>query len=227
MTKFSCEHKLSPECLLTYEKEIEIFYKHAKFFTEKEPMPVLCSVCKQVDDDRKVIEKADKLIQTLPKKYRYLEDKYDMQPMVDANKYNSLYLYGETGAGKTVIATMILKELWYEGKGGRFLEFPEFMNSCLNNFDAARTQLNVIKSYPDCLVIDDLGAERTTDYSRNLIYILITYREGNNLQTIITSNYNIKQLDGMIDTRISSRIAGMCEIIELEGDKRIKKQSTS
>jgi len=52
--------------------------------------------------------------------------------------------------------------------------------------------------------------------------LIINYREQNKLQTIITSNFTLDEIDKYIDRRISSRIAGMCEIIRMSGDKRLK-----
>ena len=215
-TKFKCS-----KCDLEYSKEIEIWDKYVEFFKEHEPMPIQCEECAEKERLQDIIECSDKLIKTLPKKYQKLKDYYNFQERVDKMKYKSIFLHGETGSGKTFFAIMVLKELWLEGKTGMFLSYPEFMNFCLNNFERARSKLNEVKDYAGCLIIDDLGAERMTDYSKNFIYIIINYRESNSLQTIITSNYSIKQLDYMIDKRISSRIAGMCDIFELNGDKRI------
>ena len=78
--------------------------------------------------------------------------------------------------------------------------------------------------YPGYLIIDDIGAEKLTDFVRQTTYYLINEREMNELPLIITSNYGLEQLAEQIDDRIASRIAGMCEIVKFKGeDKRIKK----
>ena len=74
------------------------------------------------------------------------------------------------------------------------------------------------------LFLDDLGAEKLTDFVRQITYFILNEREQNELTTVITSNFSLKQLDEQIDQRISSRIAGMCEILKFTGDdRRIKK----
>jgi DNA replication protein DnaC len=54
--------------------------------------------------------------------------------------------------------------------------------------------------------------------------LIINYREQNKLQTIITSNFTLDEIDMYIDRRISSRIAGMCEVVRMSGDKRLKQR---
>ena len=80
-----------------------------------------------------------------------------------------------------------------------------------------------IAKFSGVLVIDDLGAEKMTDFVKQIIYFIINEREQRCLTTIITSNFSLAQLDEHIDSRISSRIAGMCKVIQLSGrDRRLK-----
>ena len=73
------------------------------------------------------------------------------------------------------------------------------------------------------MIIDDIGAEKLTEFVRQTFYYIINEREQWLKKTIITSNYSLDELDEYIDGRISSRIAGMCEIVELGGkDRRVK-----
>ncbi len=78
----------------------------------------------------------------------------------------------------------------------------------------------------DFLVLDDLGAEYASEWSRNFMYMLIEERKVNLQTTVFTSNYSLEQLAKKYDShKITSRISGMCRdrIIHLTGeDKRIK-----
>ena len=48
-----------------------------------------------------------------------------------------------------------------------------------------------------CLVLDDLGKERTTDFGLDALYDIVDYRYRNELQTIITTNAKtIEELAG-------------------------------
>jgi len=74
----------------------------------------------------------------------------------------------------------------------------------------------------ECVVIDDFGAEISTDRSRKIFGALIDRRYRRIRRTIITSNLNLQQISELYDDRTASRIAGMCEQISLDGaDRRV------
>lgn len=165
-------------------------------------------------------------LKTLPPIFKDIEDKYNMLERAREVKSENLYLYGATGSGKSVFATFILKENWKENKEGIFISFAPFIRKLQTNFEESDEEINYIKQYDGCLVIDDFGVPKTTDFVRLVSYEIIDYREQYLLQTIITSNFTLNQIDLCIDSRISSRITGMCgknNILEFEGDKRINK----
>ena len=87
---------------------------------------------------------------------------------------------------------------------------------------------DLLSRYADIpyLIIDDLGAEKPTEFVRQSTYFLINEREMYERFTIITSNFSLKYLDENIDPRIASRIAGMADIVEMGGgDKRLLKST--
>jgi DNA replication protein DnaC len=79
----------------------------------------------------------------------------------------------------------------------------------------------------DLLILDDLGAEKTTEFVEGEIYNIINYRYNNKLPTIITSNINWNDLESkypMNGKRIASRISEMCGSFNLNGkDYRLKR----
>ena len=78
---------------------------------------------------------------------------------------------------------------------------------------------NIINFYgsKELLVIDDVGAEKVSDWSRQMFYTLIDRRYREMSQTIITSNLDLDKLAEIIDERISSRIIEMGKVIKLGG----------
>jgi DNA replication protein DnaC len=73
------------------------------------------------------------------------------------------------------------------------------------------------------LILDDIGAEKVSDWSRQVFYTLIDRLYRYEKQVIITSNLSLDQLAQHIDDRIASRIVEMAEIITLEStDYRLK-----
>ena len=73
------------------------------------------------------------------------------------------------------------------------------------------------------LIIDDLGANKATEWVRQITYYIINEREQRMLPIVITSNFSLEEIAEQIDSRISSRIAGMCKSIKLSGkDRRLE-----
>ena len=60
------------------------------------------------------------------------------------------------------------------------------------------------------LILDDLGAEKVTEYVRQSLYTLINKRYLDNLPTFFTSNLSLDEIAARLDDRISSRIFEMC-----------------
>ena len=72
------------------------------------------------------------------------------------------------------------------------------------------------------LIIDDFCAEKYSEFLEECFYRIINFYWENMIPIIITSNYSLKEISDRIGDRIASRIAGMCEVVELTGnDKRI------
>lgn len=78
----------------------------------------------------------------------------------------------------------------------------------------------------DFVVLDDIGAEYTSEWSRNFTYMLIEERKTNLRPTLFTSNFSLEQLAEKYDShKIVSRIVGMCadRVYKINGgDRRIK-----
>ena len=82
-----------------------------------------------------------------------------------------------------------------------------------------------LANYYGLLILDDLGAEKITDFVKQITYYIINEREINCLQTIITSNFNLSQIDEMIDSRVSSRISAYNILNFGKIDRRIQKEA--
>lgn len=153
----------------------------------------------------------------------------------------SVYIHGPRGTGKTIRASfLLLQELrnnFIKRHGGCkciFITVPELLLKFKNSYhpqfkkvQEQETELEILDKFSnvDLLVLDDIGAEKTTDWSFQMLYILINRRYENMMKTIFTSNLSLEQLaEKLQDDRISSRIQGMCEIVKMSGkDFRTKK----
>jgi len=186
----------------------------SKYYSDWDSDKIIHMACSDCVYNHKLIN--------LPPIYRKTADKYNFESHIK-DICESLYLVGEAGGGKTFLASMILKELWKKNLDGMFLSYPEFIFSIQTDYENKSNLVDEYKTFSGCLVIDDFGAEKMTDFVRQVSYLLINYREQNRLQTIITSNFTLDEIDQYIDRRISSRIAGMCRVINMSGDKRLKR----
>ena len=81
--------------------------------------------------------------------------------------------------------------------------------------------LEKFNSY-DCVCLDDLGAEKYSEATRQNLYALTDMRYSNNRSLIITSNFSVAQIDE-VDPRLMSRMAQAGDIIQFSGeDYRLK-----
>jgi DNA replication protein DnaC len=132
----------------------------------------------------------------------------------------SLLFSGQTGSGKTHIAVAVVRELVKEDRLYRatFTTAPEILLSIRNTFnkhdnddDHYKTEDEVISDYADVelLIIDDLGSEKTTDFTIQSLYLIIDRRNRELMPTIITTNLSLKEIEEKLDARIASRLADM------------------
>lgn len=145
----------------------------------------------------------------------------------------SIFLTGKCGTGKTHIAVALMMEwgkkfvkLDESNPYGKpvlptFLPSVEFFMQLKDTFGEQKTsEQDIVDLYDKSplLVIDDVGSEKISDWSRQMFYVLIDRRYRYQRQTIITSNLTLRQVSELIDDRIASRIVGMGAVIELKGE---------
>jgi DNA replication protein DnaC len=103
----------------------------------------------------------------------------------------------------------------------RFVNAKNFLAELRETFSSVGSESEVMKRYlaPPLLVFDDLGAEKTSDWTRDrVLFLLETRLYDRKKQTIITSNLSISEIASVIDDRLSSRIVETCACFRLEGE---------
>jgi len=146
-------------------------------------------------------------------------------PLKDFELGNGFFIHGPAGAGKSCEAACMLIDIAIQtNKRGYWVNTPKLLNDIKKGF-GNREGEDLIEKYSKTpiLCLDDLGSEQSTAWAMPTIYLIINSRYENMLTTIITSNLNLSELSKkMEDDRLASRIAGMCNQIEMdEEDKRL------
>lgn len=111
--------------------------------------------------------------------------------------YQGLYLYGETGSGKTFIFILFANKLIQKNQTVCFIVWPEFVMDIKKSFKNdtdSNQQIEQLKSC-DLLFIDDLGGETISAWERDeLLFSILNARILPLKTTFINSNYSISEL---------------------------------
>jgi len=135
---------------------------------------------------------------------------------------------GDNGTGKSHLAIAIAVEMIERHLiETKIISTPELMGSLFANMNNDGEVDRLMYNYKDIdlLVLDDLGAEKSSEYAVQQLFLVIDYRLRNKKLTFITSNYSINDLGKYVSQRIASRILEMCRVVILPGgDYRLKIQ---
>jgi len=107
-----------------------------------------------------------------------------------------LYLSGSFGSGKTYLIVSAFNELARKNIKSAIIFWPEFLRNLKSSFSTDyEDKIDYIKNV-ELLLIDDIGAEVTTTWSRDEILCpILQHRMDNDLATFFTSNFNIESLE--------------------------------
>lgn len=127
-----------------------------------------------------------------------------------------LLFFGSYGIGKTHLVAAIVNKLI--GKINiLYISCPDLLNEIREMIHSKQSsyRLGIAKTV-DLLVLDDIGAEKPSEWVRETLFVLINYRYEHLLPTIFTTNYSLDELEYRLGGRISSRIAEMSRCIRFE-----------
>ena len=145
-----------------------------------------------------------------------------------------LYIWGKsTGSGKTSWACKIMSHYFRKiafstalENEGLYIFTPTFLEDLRDNYgnkDYDFEQVLAMVKSCKLLIVDDIGAERVTEWVRERMVSIINTRVSNNLATIYTSNLSPEELKEELGDRISSRVLGSSTVIEITGgDRRVR-----
>jgi DNA replication protein DnaC len=138
-----------------------------------------------------------------------------------------LLLFGNVGSGKTFLAASIANELIDKGYPCLVTNFARLTNTISGMYDGKQEYIDGLNKF-DLLVIDDLAAERDTEYMNEIVQNIIDARYRSGKPLIITTNLTAKEIYNPTDIkkqRTYSRIAEMCVPLQVEGKDRRKQKA--
>jgi DNA replication protein DnaC len=140
-----------------------------------------------------------------------------------------LFLEGQPGVGKTHLAVAVLKDVIQRtGARGLFYDTRDLLRVIRSTYDPSTrtTELEVLRPVmtADLLVLDDLGAEKTSEWVEETMNLIVNTRYNERRLTIFTSNYkdipddtDPNALLFRIGHRMRSRLHEMCDFQVLDG----------
>ena len=133
-----------------------------------------------------------------------------------------LLLFGTVGTGKTFLAACAANALIDMGIPCLVTNFARIANEVSGLYEGKQEYYDNLNKFP-LLVIDDLSAERKTEYMQEIVFNVIDARYRANLPLIVTTNLTREELMHPSDLtyqRIFSRLFEMCTPIEVSGKDR-------
>lgn len=134
-------------------------------------------------------------------------------------KNQGLLFYGGVGTGKTFAAACIANHLLNQRIPVIMTSFVKLLES-MQGFSEDDSALIARLNRAKLLIIDDLGAERSTDYALEKVYDIVDSRYRAKLPIILTTNLSMTELKESTDiryTRIYDRIFEMCYPMQFKG----------
>jgi len=141
-----------------------------------------------------------------------------------------LLFEGQPGVGKTHLAVAVLKQvIETAGVRGLFYDTRDLLRVIRSTYDASirTTELEVLRPVmtADLLVLDDLGAEKTSEWVEETMNLIVNTRYNERRLTVFTSNYQDfpeelaepNSLIFRIGHRMRSRLHEMCEFLQMDG----------
>ena len=140
-----------------------------------------------------------------------------------------LCLIGPPGIGKTHIAVSVLRSvILAKGAHGLFYDTRDLLRVIRSTYNpVVRTaEMDILRPVMDAelLVLDDLGAEKPSEWVEETMNLIVNTRYNERRLTIFTTNFedtpdesDLDSLKVRVGHRMHSRLVEMCEFLEYDG----------
>lgn len=134
-----------------------------------------------------------------------------------------LIIIGNPGTGKTHLAAAIanycITHHETKLKFGNFVDILDSIRKTFHEQTESEQRDEIIQKLQQMplLIIDDLGKEKTSEWTREILYRIVNYRYAECKPLIITTNLTPEQLAKSTDPATVSRIIEMCKGVQMTG----------
>ena len=130
---------------------------------------------------------------------------------------NGVWLHGSAGTGKTSLAMLISKTALEAGHSVAIYSMPRLLARIRRTYDADSNEEGYLAFFDrltsvDLLHIDDLGAEKRTDWVLEQLYAIVDRRYEERRSIVVTTNLDTDDLREQIGDRTVSRLLQMCDM---------------
>jgi DNA replication protein DnaC len=184
--------------------------------------------------------KARRLEARLPKRYQHVA--FEREPVVrmpdtvvrEVRRYvrdleqnlddgRGIWFVGDVGTGKTTLAMLVSKAAIEAGRSVAIYSLPRLLGVLRESMSSEEGLQRLVDdlSEVDLLHLDDLGAERATDWVLEQLYAIVNARYEEQRSLVITTNLQPEALSEQLGPRIVSRISEICGVpVMMHGDDR-------
>ena len=148
---------------------------------------------------------------------------------------DGLLFMGGCGVGKTHLAAGIIKDIMSKSVPCLFVDFRALLSEIKETYSDPKgetSESDILEPVlsTDVVVLDDLGAERISEWVRDRLGFIINHRYNQKKAMIITTNYMdatgkksgltraTETLQDRIGPRLRSRLYEMCKLVEIKAD---------
>lgn len=130
----------------------------------------------------------------------------------------SILLWGSFGNGKSHLAAAVHNKLRADGKVVVFISMPDLLKKIKFTFGKGNkeSEEQILKALGICdlLIIDDIGAEKPSEWVEEIIFLIVDSRYRRNKPIMATSNLSPDLLADKIGGRSHDRIMEMSQPIQ-------------